>query len=51
MDVSYVDGSAAPRKGGDEAEDDIPLDALSRDTCVMCGGFGHSAKECATDRV
>ena len=48
MDVSYVDSSAAPRSGGDEAEEDIPLDALSRDTCARCGGFGHYAKKCAT---
>ena len=47
MDVSGVD-STVPRDGGEEMGEEISLDALSRDTCARCGGFGHYAKDCAT---
>ena len=36
MDVSGVD-STVPRDRGDETEEELSLDDLSRDTCARCG--------------
>lgn len=46
MDCSLLDSPAS--RGGSVHDDDISLDAVSRDHCARCAGFGHYASTCPT---
>ena len=52
MDCSNLEYAPVPREGyGDEGwEEELAIDAVDRDQCSRCGGYGQFARDCPTPK-